>query len=540
MQGPPGVAVEPRVLVFACNWCAYAAADLAGTSRLRYPPNARVVRLMCTGMLDPGYVWQALERGFDGVMVSGCHPGDCHYIDGNLKAEGVVERIHRVLDILGLGTERVRLQWISTSEGIVFAETVTEFVESLRKLGPSPLRQLMREPEEAAVDVASELEEALRASGAFNCLECGKCTSICPVASYNPGYSPRKMVEEALLGLEDDLIHAPSLFSCLTCAACSTFCPSEVDFPLFIRGVRGIAAKEEECGHCAHSGVFQSLARLMARSPVKQNRLDWVSEDMQVAEQEEVLLFVGCAPYFEPEFEEMDYHPLEISKASVRLLNRIGITPVVLPDERCCGHDALWMGDKDTFRRLAERNAAMIRESGAKKILFSCPECYRTFMKDYPAYVDMDCEMQHISEFLAEMIDAGDLKLNEVKRKVTYQDPCRLGRHLGLYEPPRKVLEAIPGLELVEMPQNRERAICCGTTAWTNCDAASKQMRVDRLLEAKGTSADLLATACPKCQIHFRCAMVNEGTEKGPDIHMDTADLISLVMEALGDDERGE
>jgi F420-non-reducing hydrogenase iron-sulfur subunit len=131
---------EPKIVAFACNWCAYAAADLAGTSRMSYPPNVELIRVMCSGMVDPIYVLRAFETGFDGVLIAGCHPGDCHYISGNLKAEERVKALQRLLHTLGLEDGRLRLEWCSTAEGEKFANTVTEFVAKLKELGPSPFR----------------------------------------------------------------------------------------------------------------------------------------------------------------------------------------------------------------------------------------------------------------------------------------------------------------------------------------------------------------------------------------------------------------
>lgn len=132
---------EPRIVAFLCRWCSSTAADLAGTSRIQYPPNVRVIRLMCSGQLDPIYVTKAVLEGADGVLIGGCHPGDCHYQTGNLKTRRRVAMIHQVLGQLGLGPERVWLRWISASEGQYYAETVREMVETIRELGPSPLRQ---------------------------------------------------------------------------------------------------------------------------------------------------------------------------------------------------------------------------------------------------------------------------------------------------------------------------------------------------------------------------------------------------------------
>jgi len=384
------------------------------------------------------------------------------------------------------------------------------------------------------------LEHIVKETKAFYCLACGKCSGLCPVSRYDPAYSPRVLVGNALLGLEEDLVRDRELFSCLTCYACRPKCPSGVDFPLFTRRVRALASASGEHGDCAHSGILQSLVRLMSSSSVKPNRLEWVPQTCRVSQQSEVLFFVGCAPYFDPLFEDLGVRTLDIAKASLRILNHLGIEPMLLPDERCCGHDALWTGDVETFGRLAERNAAAIREAGAKRIIFSCAECYRTFKEDYRDYLSPDCELQHVSEALAQAVEKNGLKFRELNMKVSFHDPCRLGRHLGIYDDPRKVIKSIPGIELAEMEQSQEESLCCGTSAFTNCGVYSKQIRIDRLLEAKATGAHTLITSCPKCQIHFKCAMVSKGEEKGPDIEIETMDLVNLVADALGEREPDE
>jgi len=131
---------EPRIIGFFCNWCTYAGADLAGTSRIQYPPNIRVIRLMCSGALDPVYVIKALLEGADGVLIGGCHPGDCHYQSGNYKARRRVAILQSILKQMGFEPERVWLRWISASEGRYFADTVTEMVAKLKELGPNPLK----------------------------------------------------------------------------------------------------------------------------------------------------------------------------------------------------------------------------------------------------------------------------------------------------------------------------------------------------------------------------------------------------------------
>ena len=131
---------EPTIIAFVCNWCTYTAADLAGTSRLTYPPNVRLIRMMCTGMVDPKYVIKAFLNGADGVLIGGCHPGDCHYQSGNYKARRRVAILQSILEQMGFDQERVWLRWISASEGQYFADTVSEMVATLKEKGPNPLR----------------------------------------------------------------------------------------------------------------------------------------------------------------------------------------------------------------------------------------------------------------------------------------------------------------------------------------------------------------------------------------------------------------
>jgi F420-non-reducing hydrogenase iron-sulfur subunit len=131
---------EPKILAFCCNWCSYAGADLAGVTRIQYPPNIRILRIMCTGRLEPSYIFEAFESGVDGVIVSGCHPGDCHYISGNLRAEEQINRLTKLFDIIGFDSRRLRLQWVSAAEGQIFADYINEFVELIKTLGPNNIK----------------------------------------------------------------------------------------------------------------------------------------------------------------------------------------------------------------------------------------------------------------------------------------------------------------------------------------------------------------------------------------------------------------
>ncbi len=136
---------EPKIVAFACNWCSYAGADNAGVNRIQYSPQFRVIKTMCSGRVNPGHVLKAFEMGADGVLVSGCHFGDCHYLFGNYRAVELFEKTKKMVKMLGLEDERLRLEWVSAAEGIRWAQLIDEFVEQITKLGPSPLAQNGRE-----------------------------------------------------------------------------------------------------------------------------------------------------------------------------------------------------------------------------------------------------------------------------------------------------------------------------------------------------------------------------------------------------------
>lgn len=383
--------------------------------------------------------------------------------------------------------------------------------------------------------LAETIRRIIAITGAHYCLECGKCTSICPVARRD-GASPRLLVDKALWGGVNELLKDEFLWDCLTCASCTIRCPSNVAFIEFVRDVRRLAREEGQEGLCAHGEVIQVWMRLMARGELRQKRLDWLEGDLRLSPRSDTIYFVGCLPYYDALFGELGMRGGELARSVVRILNHLGLEPQVLADERCCGHDLLWAGDEEGFRRLAELNLALFQDSGARRIITACPECARTLKVDYPAYgFDHGMEVLHLAEFLAQALEAGERTLGRMEGKVTYHDPCRLGRHLGVYQEPRKVLAAL-GLELVEMAHSGPGALCCGTSLWTNCGSISRAIQADRLREAEETGARLLVTACPKCQIHLRCALKDR--EPGPRPDIEICDLAVLVARSLESEVR--
>jgi len=379
------------------------------------------------------------------------------------------------------------------------------------------------------------IAEIIRQSRAYYCLDCGKCTGNCPVALHDEAFSPRALVRSVVLGEGQELAHSRLLWSCLTCRMCQERCPSDVQFIDFQRKIRTVYRDLGQREFCSHGGAFQALQRIMTAPRLKQNRLDWVTRDLDISPRGETLYFVGCLPYFDALFQDLGVCSLDTARSTVRILNALGIRPRLLENERCCGHDLLWTGDEEHFLALARHNVREIEKRRIKRVVFSCPEGYRTFKKDIPEFLGpLKFEVVHLSELLAE----ARLPLGTLERSVTYHDPCRLGRHMGIYEQPRETLRSIRGLELREMYHHGHTALCCGTSAWMNCDRASKAIQMERLREARQTGAGLLVTACPKCHIHLTCAMKDGHLNGSLDIEI--KDFATVVAESLSSTHKGK
>lgn len=376
------------------------------------------------------------------------------------------------------------------------------------------------------------VDDLIKNTNVNSCIECGKCTANCPVARFNPNFSPRLQLTTFSLSDSDDFLKSDRVWNCLTCGMCAVRCPMDVKFSIFTRRVRQQAFGIGREANCSHGGALQSMMKIMTKDKLNQNRNEWVTDDLELAETGDTLFFVGCAPYFDAFFTELKIDTLNIAKSTIRLLNRMGIKPVLLKNERCCGHDLLWAGDVDNFKNLAQKNMAEIEKLKPKRIVFSCAECYRTFKLDYAElFGAQDFELVHISELLSENLADDRVKLKKVEGKVTYQDPCRLGRQLGVYDAPRNVLSAVSDSDFVEMQKNKQNAVCCGTNSWINCDAYSKMIQSYRLKMAKQTGAELLVTTCPKCYIHFTCAM--QGDKFQEEDRIEIKDLAVLAAEAM-------
>jgi len=349
-----------------------------------------------------------------------------------------------------------------------------------------------------------EIVDVIKANGgeAFKlCYQCGLCDVVCPWNRVRT-FSMRKIVREATFGLTD--IESDDIWLCSTCGACPQQCP---------RDVRQIESGVSLRRIATEYGVFPNTAKpirgvsasLTAEgNPLNEQRKDrakW-SEGLSVKpfnEEMEVLYFSGCYLSYDPRLKK-------VAAATASILNKAGIDFGILgTQENCCGESIRKTGDEELFKRLAKENIKNFIDNGVKKILVSSPHCYHTFKNEYPEFM-VNFEVVHITQYLSELTNEGRLELNkEYGKKVTYHDPCYLGRHNDIYEEPREVLKKIPALELIEMPESRETSLCCGGGGGRIWMETRKGERFSdlRIEQAVGVGAEVLATSCPYCITHF-------------------------------------
>ncbi|NHI92440.1 MAG: (Fe-S)-binding protein [Candidatus Lokiarchaeota archaeon] len=346
-----------------------------------------------------------------------------------------------------------------------------------------------------------------------SCYQCGKCTGFCPLSTVFE-FSPRLIAKEFM----GDSKTNTKIWDCFNCDACSNHCPMKINFSEFILNCRIKEFDEQKLRNIeVHSNYFSTLSKIMASDGIQPKRLINLPKDLQYCSEGEILFFRGCNSFFNLESHisrlGKDYEKIDVSV--LKLLNIMDIKPVVLENECCCGHDSLWRGDFTTFKRLARKNIMNIRDSGAKIVIAYCAECYRTLKLDYERFFGpLDFQVINFLEFLEAKIKENPIMFRNFNPyTVTYHDPCRLGRHMNIYESPRNVLKSIDGLKLKEMENSRSEAICCGSNSWLNCNKHVKVIRKKRFEEAEATGAEILITSCPKCNIHFNC-LKNEYDEE--------------------------
>jgi Fe-S oxidoreductase len=386
------------------------------------------------------------------------------------------------------------------------------------------------------VETVAPLEEVLdlikETGGESNklCYQCGLCDTVCPWNRVRP-FSIRKIIRQANFGLTE--IENEEIWRCTTCGRCPQQCPrgvnqievgvssrriaSEFDvFPAAVRPVRGAAA-----------------SLIGEGNPIgeeRKKRADWAEGQSVKTFEEgmEVLYFPGCYLSYDPRLKK-------VAVATANILNKAGIDYGILGSkENCCGESIRKTGNEEVFKTLAKENIKTFIEHGVHKILVSSPHCYHTFKNEYPEFM-VNFEVVHITQYLFELINDGRLELTkDYGKKITYHDPCYLGRHNGIYDEPREALKKISGLDLIEMPDSREDSLCCGGGGGRIWMETPKGERFSdlRVEQASEVGAEVLVTSCPYCITHFEDSRLTlEDVEDGEGLEV--KDITEIIQEVI-------
>jgi len=358
------------------------------------------------------------------------------------------------------------------------------------------------------------------------CYQCGLCTGVCPWNKLT-GFMLRKLIHKGQLGVVD--FEDEEIWRCVGCNACVDQCPRGVEIPHFMRAMRRVimevgAGKAPESLRITVKNIA-SVGNPLGESPEK--RMDWAKYlgVKTFTKGTEVLYFPCC-------YQAYDLVNQRVLRAAVYVLKKAEVD-FGIPDNNvvCCGESIRKAGTESLFRRLAETNIKIFAEAGVKKIVVTSPHCYHTFKDEYPE-LGGNFEVLHFSQYAAELIKEGRLKLTKgVSKRVTYHDSCCLGRYKGIYDEHRQILRSIPGLEFIEMPDNREYSLCCGGCAgrlWMETKKGERfsELRIEQALE---TGASTLAISCPYCMANFNDGVLSMNKEDVIEIK----DIAELVSEAL-------
>lgn len=378
-------------------------------------------------------------------------------------------------------------------------------------------------PEKEIIEVIKE-----KGGDSFkSCYQCGLCDVVCPWNRVRD-FSMRKIIRQATFGLTE--IDQEEIWRCTSCKTCVDRCPRGVD-----QITAGVALRKLAAEYDVYPGNVAPISKVVASLTSEGNslggdrdqRAEW-AKGLAVkpyAEGMELLYFTGCYLSYDPRMRK-------VAAATTAILNKAGVNFGILGSkESCCGESIRKTGNEELFRRLAKDNIKAFIDQGVKKVLVSSPHCYHSFKNEYPEFM-VNFEVVFISQYLDELLKAGRLTLTkDYARKVTYHDPCYLGRHNGIYDEPRELLQRVPGLELREMADSREKSLCCGGGGGRIWMETPKEDRFSdlRLGQAVASGAEVLVTSCPYCITNFTDSSLDlpEGQV------MEVKDITEILLEVL-------
>ena len=358
------------------------------------------------------------------------------------------------------------------------------------------------------------------------CYQCGICTASCPWNLVR-SFIVRRIMHQGQLGLID--FEDEEVWLCATCGACVQQCPRSVEIIDIMRALRRVVV---EVGIAKVPDSLRITVKNIAGigNPLGEpleNRANWAKElgVKTYTKGTELLYFPCCIPAYDPKIQR-------VAQATANILKKADVDFGILGiKESCCGESVRKAGNEGLFQSLTQSNISAFTEAGVNKIVTTSPHCYHTFKNEYPEFGG-NFEVVHFAQYLAELIKQGRLNFTkEVNKRVAYHDPCYLGRHNNIYDEPREILNSIPGLELVEMPNYGENSLCCGGGGgriWLETKKGERfsDLRIEQAVEV---GASILAVACPYCMLNFEDSVLTLGKSESIEVR----DIAELVQEAI-------
>lgn len=359
------------------------------------------------------------------------------------------------------------------------------------------------------------------------CIQCGTCTGGCPVKFRSP-LNMRRLVRQTYLTNDPSpLFKSPDLWACTTCSTCSLRCPAGVKNVELIMAIRNLLANQGEVPSTIRDALENTFLQGNPWGRFRDRRADW-AKDLGVKilgeAASETLLYVGCAASYDPRVQS-------VSTALVKIFQKADLDFGILgKKESCCGNEIRRMGEQALFKKLSKDNTALFKKSGIKRIITISPHCFNAFKNEYP---DLAIPVQHYTQVLAELIETGRLKISKLlDLRVTYQDPCFLGKQNQVFDEPRKILASLPGLEFIELERSKQRSLCCeggGGRMWAEGGTEGTRNGEIRIKEAVALEAKVMATSCPFCLLTLEDAVKISGLSS----EILIKDISELVAEAI-------
>ncbi len=366
----------------------------------------------------------------------------------------------------------------------------------------------------------------------LECIQCGRCTGGCPV-SMKTALNIRGIIYEALIEDFMEISGMEVLWDCTNCLTCTTRCPKDIKPADVIIGLRGyIVGEGKGVPPRVRDALMSAFTRGNTLGFATEGRDGWIEGlDFEVPNvldvgQTDLLFYVGCTPAYDPRVQP-------VTRALATVFQRAGIEFGTMGiDEMCCGNEIRRIGEAEGFADMVEGFHEMLQEFEAQRMVAVSPHCFNAFHNEYG---ELPFPVQHYSQLLVDLLDGGRLVLpHEVRKKVTYHDPCFLGKHNQIYDEPRHILRSIPGLEFEDLDRSRERSVCCeggGGRMWAEGTNIEERLAHQRVRDAVDLGAEVLAVACPFCLLTLEDAVKILGL----DDKIQVMDIMELVAQAMGE-----